>query len=137
MCNKFCRISRTQIISRKNHGHIPDIYETNFDQRYVALFNRTDIDGFELRRGMTLILGMDLIPDPKIVIAALKACRRVNDYALAVRWLESCRFKCINHLDTIYPWIIQEIRPTLKELSISTPEEMGYDFPELFLQTTD
>jgi cytochrome c oxidase subunit 5a len=33
----------------------------------------------------------------------------------------------------IYPYIIQEIRPTLDELGISTPEELGYDEPELAL----
>lgn len=31
----------------------------------------------------------------------------------------------------IYPWLIQEIRPTLDKLKISTPEELGYDKPEL------
>jgi len=35
--------------------------------------------------------GYDLVPEPKIVIAALKACRRVNDYALAVRFLEALK----------------------------------------------
>ncbi len=35
---------------------------------------------------------------------------------------------------TIYPYIINEIRPTLDELGISTPEEMGYDKPELALK---
>ena len=33
----------------------------------------------------------------------------------------------------IYPYVIQEIKPTLDELGISTPEEMGYDKPELHL----
>ncbi|RXG58140.1 cytochrome c oxidase subunit 5A, mitochondrial [Armadillidium vulgare] len=33
--------------------------------------------------------GMDLVPEPKIVIAALKACRRLNDIALAIRFIEA------------------------------------------------
>lgn len=53
--------------------------------RYEAFFNRTDIDHWEARKAMNDLCGMDLVPDPKIIIAAMKACRRLNDYALAVR----------------------------------------------------
>ena len=35
--------------------------------------------------------GYDLVPEPKIIIAAMKACRRVNDYAMAVRYLEAIK----------------------------------------------
>jgi cytochrome c oxidase subunit 5a len=31
--------------------------------------------------------------------------------------------------------LIQELRPTLTKLNISTPEELGYDQPELGLKT--
>lgn len=34
--------------------------------------------------------------------------------------------KAGNHKD-IYPYVIQELRPTLDELGISTPEELGID----------
>lgn len=74
---------------------------------------------------------MDLVPEPKIVCAALRACRRLNDFALAVRFLESIKEKSGPHVKTIYPYILQEIRPTLDELGINTPEELGYDKPEL------
>ena len=33
----------------------------------------------------------------------------------------------------IWPWYHQEIEGTLSELGILTPEEMGYDKPELFM----
>ena len=82
---------------------------------------------------MTDLHGMDLIPEPKIIIAALKAARRLNDHALCTRILESVKFKCGSHVNQIYPYILQEIRPTLDELGISTPEEMAYDKPELAL----
>ena len=75
-----------------------------------------------------------MVPDPKIIIAALKACRRLNDYALTVRFLESVKDKCGPQLKTFYPYILQEIRPTLDELGINTPEELGYDKPELALE---
>lgn len=103
--------------------------------RYEAYFNRKDIDGWEVRQGMNDLCGMDLVPDPRIIKAALHACRRVNDYALAIRFLEACKEKCGNRVSEIYPYIVQEIKPTLTELGIETPEELGYDKPELALQS--
>ena len=108
--------------------------DDEFDARYVAYFSRNDIDGWEIRKGINDLQGMDLIPEPKIISAALKACRRTNDLALCVRILEAVKMKCGNNVKEIYPYIIQEIRPTLDELGISTPEELGYDKPELAMQ---
>ncbi|XP_015908280.1 cytochrome c oxidase subunit 5A, mitochondrial [Parasteatoda tepidariorum] len=107
--------------------------DAEFDARYEAYFNRPEIDEWEIRKAMNDLQGMDLVPEPKIIIAALKACRRLNDYALAVRFLEGVKDKCGYRLKEIYPYILQEIRPTLDELGILTPEEMGYDKPELWL----
>ncbi|XP_077295318.1 cytochrome c oxidase subunit 5A [Arctopsyche grandis] len=111
--------------------------DEELDARYIAYFNRTDIDGWEVRKAMTDILRMDLVPEPIVAAAALKACRRVNDYALTTRFLEAIHTKCGNRANEIYPYIIQELRPTLTELGISTPEELGYDKPELALQSVD
>lgn len=108
--------------------------DEEFDARYENYFNRADIDGWEIRKAMNDLAGMDLVPEPKIIIASLKACRRVNDFALAVRWLETIRDKGKSDKN-IYPYILQEIRPTLDELGISTPEELGYDKPELALKS--
>ncbi|XP_037043663.1 cytochrome c oxidase subunit 5A, mitochondrial-like [Bradysia coprophila] len=119
---------------RFGHGE-PDIHSDAFDTRYEQFFNKPDIDGWLIRKGMNDLLGMDLVPDPKIVVAALKACRRVNDYALAIRWLEGVRDKCGDKKAEIYPWLLQEIQPTLKELGVLTPEEMGYGEPELALKS--
>lgn len=118
---------------RYSSAGTPDIHDPEFDNRYEAYFNRPDIDGWEIRKGMTDLLRMDLIPDPKIIVAALKACRRVNDYALTTRWLEGCREKCVAD-PTIYTWILDEIKPTLNELGVSTPDELGYGVPELALK---
>ncbi|KAG8197905.1 hypothetical protein JTE90_020284 [Oedothorax gibbosus] len=105
--------------------------DEEFDARFEAYFNRPDIDEWEIRKGMNDLQGMDLVPEPKIIIAALKACRRLNDYALAVRFLEGVKDKCGSRVSEIYPYIVQEIRPTLDELGVLTPEEMGYDKPEM------
>ncbi|XP_046999316.1 cytochrome c oxidase subunit 5A, mitochondrial [Schistocerca americana] len=109
--------------------------DEEFDARYEAFFNREDIDGWEVRKAMNDLVGFDLVPEPKIINAALRACRRINDYALAVRFLESVKDKCGSKVEEIYPYVIQEIRPTLEELGINTPEELGYDKPELALQS--
>ena len=52
---------------------------------------RSDIDGWEIRRGMGDLAAMDLVPDPQIVAAALRACRRINDFSLTTRyWRRWC-----------------------------------------------
>ncbi|ENN80339.1 cytochrome c oxidase subunit 5A, mitochondrial [Dendroctonus ponderosae] len=111
--------------------------DAQFDQRYENFFNNPQIDGWDVRRGVTDLLGHDLVPEPKILIAALNACRRNNDLALAVRILEALKNKCGSKVNEIYPWYIQEMRPTLTELGIPTPEELGYDKPELALENVD
>jgi len=105
-----------------------------FDNRYVSYLSRPDIDGWEVRKAMNDLQGYDCVPEPKIVIAAMKACRKVNDYALAVRYLEAVKDKCGPKVGEIWPYMMKEIGPTLKELGISTLEEMGYDKPELACQ---
>ncbi|XP_015520629.1 cytochrome c oxidase subunit 5A, mitochondrial [Neodiprion pinetum] len=120
--------------SRASHGG-PQESDEEFDARYEAFFNRPDIDGWEIRKAMNDLAGMDLIPEPKIICAALKACRRLNDFALAVRYLESIKDKCGPKVGEIYPYLLENIKPTLEELGINTPEEMGYDKPELALQS--
>lgn len=127
------RLSAASVRSMSSHG--PAETDEEFDARYVAYFNRKDIDGWELRKAINDLIGMDMVPEPKIVIACLQACRRLNDYAVTTRFLEAIKHKCAHHKDVIYPYILQEIKPTLDELGISTPEEMGYDKPELALQS--
>lgn len=104
--------------------------DEEFDARYEKYFSRTEIDGWEIRKALTDLQGMDLIPEPRILIAALKACRRVNDLALCIRMLEAVNKKCAGKKE-IYAYILQELKPTLDELGIPTLEELGYDKPEL------
>lgn len=37
-------------------------------------------------------------------------------------------------MDTIWPYMVQELEPTMKELGINSLEELGYDQPEMGLQ---
>jgi len=107
--------------------------DAEFDARYEAYFNRPDIDGWEIRKGFGDLAGLDLVPEPAIVAAALRACRRVNDYSLTTRILEVTHFKALHNKD-IWPYMVQELKPTLEELGIALPEDLGYDKPELMLQ---
>jgi len=120
--------------SVRSMAHGPIETDEAFDARYIAYFQRSDIDGWELRKAVNDLCGMDLVMDPKILIAALHACRRLNDYAATTRLLEAVQWSAGNHAD-IWPYVLQEIRPTLNELGISTPAEMGYDKPELHLES--
>lgn len=128
-------VSRAVATTAVRHSSHSTETDAEFDARYEAYFNRPDIDGWEARKAMNDLLGMDLVPEPPIVIAALKACRRLNDYALAIRWLEGIKDSCGPHKAQIWPYMLQEIRPTLSELGVETPEELGYDQPELGLKS--
>jgi len=108
-----------------SHGGMEETDE-EFDARWVTYFSKPDIDAWELRKGMNTLIGYDLVPEPKILEAALKACRRLDDLASAIRILEAVKDKAGPHKE-IYPYLIQELRPTLDELGISTPEELGID----------
>jgi len=132
---KSLKPSSSAAIFSKRFSHGKEESPEEFDQRFVDYFNRPDIDGWEVRKAMTELQNYDVIPEPKIVSAALRACRRVNDFALSVRFLESIKIKCgtKKNVQTIYPYILQEVKPVLDELGISTPEALGYDKPELFI----
>lgn len=54
----------------------------------------------------------------------LKAARRLNDLPMAVRILEAVKEKAAGD-EKIYSYIIGEIRSTLDELGLKTPEELG------------
>ncbi|XP_071442014.1 cytochrome c oxidase subunit 5A, mitochondrial [Hetaerina americana] len=123
------------LLNSRLMSHAAPESDEEFDERFVKYFNRQDIDGWEVRKAMNDLCGMDLVPEPKIIIAALCACRRVNDYALGVRFIEAVKDKCGSRVKEIYPYVIQEITPTLEELGIDTPEKLGYDKPELALKS--
>ncbi|XP_034032138.1 cytochrome c oxidase subunit 5A, mitochondrial [Thalassophryne amazonica] len=119
------RVCQAPLASRY-YSHGKQETDEEFDARWVTFFNRPDIDPWELRKGMNTLVCYDLVPEPKILEAALRACRRLDDLASAIRILEAVKDKAGPHKD-IYPYVIQELQPTLQELGISTPEELGLD----------
>ncbi|XP_016888242.1 cytochrome c oxidase subunit 5Aa [Cynoglossus semilaevis] len=124
-------VTRTQpgcqgLVATRCYSHGKQETDEEFDARWITYFNKQDIDAWELRKGMNTLIGYDLVPEPKILDAALRACRRLNDMASAIRILEAVKHKAGPHKE-IYPYVIHELQPTLKELGISTPEELGID----------
>uniref|UniRef100_A0A674MG09 Cytochrome c oxidase subunit 5A, mitochondrial n=1 Tax=Takifugu rubripes TaxID=31033 RepID=A0A674MG09_TAKRU len=120
------RPSYRSLLASRSYSHGKQETDEEFDARWVTYFNKPDIDAWELKKGMNTLIGYDLVPEPKILEAALRACRRLNDLASAIRILEAVKDKAGPHKE-IYPYVIQELRPTLDELGISTPEELGID----------
>merc|ERR1739848_38009 len=126
-------MARTSVAQVRNMSAAGAESDAEFDARYIAYFDRKDIDGWEIRKGMADLVAMDLVPEPTILAAALRACRRVNDYSLTTRILEITKVKCADNEAEFWPYIMQELKPTLDELGIATPEQLGYDKPELAL----
>lgn len=101
------------------------------------ILNYAQFDGWELRQLINFVAADDGVPEPEIIIEVLKGCRNNNDYALATRFLEVVRLKGGNKMSETWPYIMQEIGPTMQELGISTLKEMGYEEPELWLENVD
>ncbi|PFX22676.1 cytochrome c oxidase subunit 5A, mitochondrial-like [Stylophora pistillata] len=111
------------VTSRKMSSK-PKESDEAFDNRWHAYFSRPDLDAWELRKGLNEIYGHDLVPEPRIIIAMLHACRRLNDFPMTVRILEAVNDKGAGNSE-IYNYILSEIKPTMEELGLSTPEELG------------
>lgn len=66
---------------------------------------------------MNTLIGYDLVPEPKILEAALKACRRLNDLASAIRILEAVKVSTVYKKNTLsialcnnYPFPLFQLR---------------------------
>ena len=116
-------ISSCRYGSDSPYQHHPE-QDPEFDDRWEQYFNKQDLDDWELRTGLNKLFRYDCVPEPRICIAALKAARRLNDLAMAVRIIEIIHYKAAKK-DRIYSYVIQEIKPVLEELGIPEPHELG------------
>ncbi len=105
----------TQIVTRYASGHAQESFES-FSERYVKFFHSAE-DLFEVQRGLNNCFAHDLVPSPAVVEAAIRAARRVNDYATAVRIFEGIREKVENKSQ--YDAYVQELKPLREELGMS------------------
>jgi len=87
----------------------------SFTERYVNFFQSAE-DLFEVQRGLNNCFAHDLVPAPAVVESALRASRRVNDYATAVRIFEGIKEKVENK--TQYQAYLDELKPVREELGV-------------------
>ncbi|KLT39422.1 COX5A-domain-containing protein [Cutaneotrichosporon oleaginosum] len=105
---------------RFSSTHAEESYE-EFNARYRQFFGEVT-DLFELQRGLNNAFAYDLVPSTEVVEAALRASRKVNDYATAVRILEGVKEKVENKGQ--YESYINELKPVIEELGIQTKEQL-------------
>ncbi|QQP40257.1 Cytochrome c oxidase subunit 5A_ mitochondrial, partial [Caligus rogercresseyi] len=96
-------ITGVRCLNMRHH----EIYQEDFESKVIAYLERPELDGWEARKAFHTVYGLDMVPDPSIIIAGLKACRRLNDFGLAIRFLEATKAKCISNEETIWPYIMQ------------------------------
>ncbi|KAG0311500.1 Cytochrome c oxidase subunit 6 [Linnemannia gamsii] len=122
------QIARSAVATRsaiqiRNYSseHGEETFE-HYTERFVKFFDNVD-DVFELQRGLNNAFGYDLVPSPSVIAAALKASRRVDDYATAVRVFEGLKVKAGS--DALYKQYLDELAPLKNELGVQTKEELG------------
>ncbi|KGQ04301.1 Cytochrome c oxidase subunit 6 [Beauveria bassiana D1-5] len=103
--------------------HAEETFE-EFTARFEKEFDGVQ-DVFELQRNLNNAFAYDLVPSPSVVAAALKAARRVNDFATAVRIFEGIKAKVDSKGQ--YDQYLQELKPLREELGIPLKEDL---YPE-------
>ncbi|KAF5352510.1 hypothetical protein D9756_006277 [Leucocoprinus leucothites] len=108
------------LLVRNSSGHAQESFES-FSERYVNFFQNAE-DLFEVQRGLNNCFAHDLVPSPSVVEAAVRAARRVNDYATAIRVFEGVKEKVENRQQ--YELYLQELKPLRDELGLTLKEEL-------------
>jgi cytochrome c oxidase subunit 5a len=105
------------LVRLSSSAHGQETFE-QFTERYVSFFGAAQ-DLFEVQRGLNNCFSHDLVPAPAVVEAALRAARRVNDYATAVRVFEGVKEKVENNKQ--YQLYLDELKPVREELGKCAP----------------
>ncbi|KAF7347214.1 Cytochrome c oxidase subunit 6, mitochondrial [Mycena venus] len=113
----------TVVRSRAYSDHPQETFES-FNQRYVEFFNQAE-DIFEVQRGLNNCFAHDLVPAPSVIEAAVRASRRVDDFATAVRIFNGVKVKVENKKQ--YQDYVEELKGLREELGITLEEEL---YPE-------
>eukprot|EP00918_Siedleckia_nematoides_P029361 GHVU01063315.1.p1 GENE.GHVU01063315.1~~GHVU01063315.1.p1 ORF type:complete len:184 (-),score=36.07 GHVU01063315.1:269-742(-) len=92
-----------------------------FTARYEKEFESVQ-DVFELQRNLNNAFAYDLVPSPSVVIAALRAARRVNDFPTAVRIFEGINAKVENKGQ--YTEYLEELQSVREELGVVLKEDL-------------
>ncbi|ETS77029.1 Cytochrome c oxidase subunit 6 [Pestalotiopsis fici W106-1] len=117
------RFNFSTTVARRSDPHAEETFE-EFTARYEKEFEAVQ-DVFELQRNLNNAFAYDLVPSPSVVVAALKAARRVNDFPTAVRIFEGIKAKVENKGQ--YEQYLAELKPLREELGILLKEDL---YPE-------
>ncbi|KAI9750358.1 MAG: Cytochrome c oxidase subunit 6 [Lichina confinis] len=109
--------------TRASSGQAEETYD-EFNSRYEKEFDGVH-DVFELQRNLNNVFAYDLVPSPSVIVAALKAARRVHDFPTAVRIFEGVKAKVENKHQ--YKEYLDELKEHRDELGVPLQEEM---YPE-------
>ncbi|KAJ7636130.1 COX5A-domain-containing protein [Mycena polygramma] len=112
-------VPRTRLYS----DHPQETFES-FTERYVEFFNKAE-DIFEVQRGLNNCFAHDLVPAPSVIEAAVRASRRVDDFATAVRVFNGVKVKVENKKQ--YQEYLEELKGVREELGITLEEELYPD----------
>jgi len=117
------RSARTApVFARSGSSHAQETFES-FSERYVTFFQNAE-DLFEVQRGLNNCFAHDLVPSTAVVEAAVRAARRVNDYATAVRVFEGIKEKVENKSQ--YQAYVDELKPLREELGVYKPFKFSF-----------
>lgn len=116
------RLPILQMPVRYSHDNpFPTISE--FEAKWTKFFTSEAYDQFELQRGLNHSFHFDIVPTIPVLEAALRACRKLNDLAAAMRIFGALRQKCSD--DAQYEEYVKYLEPIKKELGVSAPEDIG------------
>ena len=101
-----------------------ELSDADFDAKWKAYFEDASHDEHAIRRGLNDLFANDLVPEPVILEQALRACRRVNDFATTVRIFEGVKDKSPD--DATYQYVVGQLQPVIKELELALPEQLGF-----------
>ncbi|KAI9807119.1 MAG: Cytochrome c oxidase subunit 6 [Sarcosagium campestre] len=118
LCSRF-----STSVRRRSDGHEEESFE-EFSARYEKEFDNVQ-DVFELQRNLNNAFAYDLVPSTSVIVAALRAARRVNDFPTAVRIFEGIKAKVENRGQ--YHEYLRELKDLREELGVQLKEDL---YPE-------
>ncbi|KAK3073293.1 Cytochrome c oxidase subunit 6 [Teratosphaeriaceae sp. CCFEE 6253] len=118
-----CFSTRGSALRADIDAHDPHHEESfeEFTARYEKEFDQVQ-DVFELQRNLNNAFAYDLVPSTAVIIAALRAARRVNDFPTAVRIFEGIRAKVENVSQ--YNEYLAELKTQREEMGVVLKEDL-------------
>ncbi|KAG6014770.1 Cytochrome c oxidase subunit 6 [Claviceps pusilla] len=111
----------TSLPRRSDHAEESfDAFTARFEKEFDSVQ-----DVFELQRNLNNAFAYDLVPSTSVIAAALRAARRVNDFATAVRIFEGVKAKVENKGQ--YDQYLNELKSLREELGVPLKEDL---YPE-------